>query len=84
MLDRIREIPLHGSWSAWLRSRQAIGLAEGGMTMVCVTHETRFACAVADRVLFMHAGEIVETAPPEAFFQRPTQARTRDFLAQIL
>jgi polar amino acid transport system ATP-binding protein len=61
-----------------------IGLAEGGMTMVCVTHEMGFARAVADRVVFMDCGEIVESASPEEFFKRPTQARTRDFLAQIL
>jgi polar amino acid transport system ATP-binding protein len=61
-----------------------IGLAEGGMTMVCVTHEMGFARAVADRVVFMDAGEIVESGPPHEFFDHPSQARTRDFLAQIL
>jgi len=61
-----------------------ISLAEGGMTMVCVTHEMGFARAVADRVVFMDAGEIVESGPPEEFFKRPTHARTQEFLAQIL
>jgi ABC-type polar amino acid transport system ATPase subunit len=61
-----------------------IGLAEEGMTMLCVTHEMGFARSVADRVLFMDRGEIVEQAPPEEFFGAPKHERLRDFLGQIL
>jgi len=61
-----------------------IGLAEEGMTMLCVTHEMGFARSVADRVLFMDRGEIVEQAPPEVFFTNPQHERLRDFLGQIL
>ena len=61
-----------------------IGLAEDGMTMLCVTHEMGFARSVADRVIFMAEGEIVEEAPPEAFFSHPKRERTRNFLGQIL
>jgi polar amino acid transport system ATP-binding protein len=61
-----------------------IGLARDGMTMVCVTHEMGFARQVADRVIFMADGEIVETAPPEEFFVSPRNERTRTFLGQIL
>ena len=59
-------------------------LASDGMTMVCVTHEMGFARQVADRVIFMDAGRIVETAPPEEFFRDPKESRTRAFLSQIL
>ncbi len=59
-------------------------LAGQGMTMLCVTHEMGFARAVADRVIFMDQGEIVEMAPPEEFFATPRQERTRAFLSQIL
>jgi len=59
-------------------------LAEDGMTMLVVTHEMGFARQVADRVVFMDAGQIVEQAPPEIFFTRPETARARDFLAKIL
>ncbi len=61
-----------------------VELAEDGMTMVCVTHEMSFARKVADTMVFMDAGEIVETAPPEQFFSAPKSARTRKFLNQIL
>jgi ABC-type polar amino acid transport system ATPase subunit len=61
-----------------------IGLAEEGMTMLCVTHEMGFARSVAHRVLFMDRGEIVEQAPPEEFFVDPRHERLRDFLGQIL
>ena len=61
-----------------------INLAESGMTMLCVTHEMGFARKVADRVIFMDAGEIVEVAPPESFFSAPQNERTRKFLGQIL
>lgn len=59
-------------------------LAKGGMTMVCVTHEMGFARAVADRVIFMDFGEIVEEAAPDDFFDKPKHARTKQFLSQIL
>jgi polar amino acid transport system ATP-binding protein len=61
-----------------------IGLAEDGMTMLCVTHEMGFARRVADRVIFMADGRIVEQAPPEQFFTRPQHEKTRAFLGQIL
>ncbi len=61
-----------------------VELAESGMTMVVVTHEMGFARKVADRVIFMDAGEIVEVAPPERFFSAPENERTRRFLGQIL
>lgn len=61
-----------------------IGLAREGMTMICVTHEMGFARAVADRVIFMDQGQIVESAEPERFFNNPQNPRTREFLAQIL
>nr|MBA2816546.1 putative multifunctional fatty acid oxidation complex subunitalpha [Candidatus Pantoea persica] len=61
-----------------------IGLAEDGMTMLCVTHEMGFARTVADRVIFMDRGEIVEMAPPETFFSNPTSERTRTFLSQVI
>jgi len=61
-----------------------IDLARDGMTMICVTHEMGFARAVADRVIFMDAGRIVESARPEEFFSSPQHPRTREFLAQIL
>ncbi|HLI10156.1 MAG TPA: amino acid ABC transporter ATP-binding protein [Alphaproteobacteria bacterium] len=61
-----------------------IGLAEEGMTMLCVTHEMGFARTVADRMIFMDHGEIVEEAPPEAFFAQPKSERTKLFLSQIL
>ena len=61
-----------------------VALASEGMTMICVTHEMGFARRVADRVIFMDAGEIVEEAPPEAFFSAPKNERTQKFLAQVL
>ena len=61
-----------------------IELAEQGMTMLVVTHEMGFARAVADRVVFMDRGEIVEAGPPEALFKAPEHERTRAFLSQIL
>ena len=61
-----------------------VELAEEGMTMVCVTHEMGFAKKVADLMVFMEAGQIVETAPPEKFFQNPSSDRCRAFLDQIL
>ena len=62
-----------------------IGLAEeSGMTMICVTHEMGFARKVADRVIFMDQGEIIEENKPEAFFDHPQNERTKLFLSQIL
>ena len=61
-----------------------IELAGTGMTMLCVTHEMGFARSVADRVIFMDAGEIVEQGPPEEFFNNPKSDRTKLFLSQIL
>ena len=59
-------------------------LARSGMTMVCVTHEVGFAREVADRVVFMDEGMVVEVATPEEFFHNPQEERTRQFLSQIL
>ena len=59
-------------------------LAASGMTMICVTHEMGFARNVADRVIFMDEGEIVEVSTAEEFFTAPKEARTRMFLDQIL
>jgi general L-amino acid transport system ATP-binding protein len=59
-------------------------LAESGMTMVCVTHEVGFAREVADRIVFMADGLIVEEAPPEKFFTHPDSDRAQQFLTQIL
>lgn len=61
-----------------------IDLAKDGMTMICVTHEMGFARAVADRVIFMDEGRIIESSVPDEFFGAPKNARTREFLAQIL
>ena len=61
-----------------------IELAESGMTMLCVTHEMGFARTVADRVIFMDEGEIVEQNEPEEFFNNPKSDRTKLFLSQIL
>jgi len=61
-----------------------VGLAEDGMTMLCVTHEMGFARTVADRVIFMDRGEIVEEAQPNTFFTNPVNERTKLFLSQIL
>jgi len=59
-------------------------LATEGMTMVVVTHEMGFARSVADRVIFMDEGRIVEQNPPREFFANPRSERTRDFLAKVL
>ncbi len=61
-----------------------IELAEGGMTMIVITHEMGFARAVADRVVFMAEGQIVEVGTPEHFFTDPVENRTKLFLSQIL
>ncbi|MER3462470.1 MAG: peptide ABC transporter ATP-binding protein [Armatimonadota bacterium] len=60
------------------------GLAESGMTMLVVTHEMGFAKDVADRVIVMDQGQILEQAPPSVIFQNPTQERTRTFLQRVL
>ncbi|MHA1566379.1 MAG: amino acid ABC transporter ATP-binding protein [Alphaproteobacteria bacterium] len=61
-----------------------VALAHEGMTMICVTHEMAFARRVADRVVFMADGKIVEIADPETFFTNPSSPRTRAFLDQII
>jgi polar amino acid transport system ATP-binding protein/general L-amino acid transport system ATP-binding protein len=59
-------------------------LAEEGMTMLCVTHEMGFAREVADRIVFMNEGKVVEQAAPEEFFRHPKSERARTFLDQII
>jgi len=61
-----------------------VGLAQEGMTMICVTHEMGFARTVADSMIFMDRGQIVEVAPPKEFFANPKSDRTKLFLSQIL
>ena len=61
-----------------------VELAESGMTMICVTHEMGFARTVADRVIFMDGGEIIEENSPDAFFDSPQHERSKLFLSQIL
>jgi general L-amino acid transport system ATP-binding protein len=61
-----------------------VSLAEGGMTMLCVTHEMGFARQVANRVIFMDQGQIIEQNEPEEFFSNPRHERTKLFLSQIL
>lgn len=60
-----------------------VSLADTGMTMLCVTHEMGFARKVADRIIFMDAGKIVEDATPQAFFEHPKTERAKTFLSQI-
>jgi polar amino acid transport system ATP-binding protein len=59
-------------------------LDDEGMTQVVVTHEMRFARDVADKIMFLHAGELVESAPPDVIFSSPRDARTREFLRSYL
>ncbi len=61
-----------------------ISLAESGMTMICVTHEMGFARQVANRVIFMDQGQIIEQNEPDEFFSNPRHDRTKLFLSQIL
>ena len=61
-----------------------IGLAKDGMTMLVVTHEMGFAREVADEIIFMDAGRIVERGSGDEFFKNPKSQRTKDFLGQIL
>ena len=73
-----------GFLNLWVAPPDTDELAEQGITMVCVTHEMGFAKAVADRVIFMDEGQIVEQNTPEAFFNNPQSERSRDFLSKIL
>jgi general L-amino acid transport system ATP-binding protein len=61
-----------------------VGLAEDGMTMLCVTHEMGFARQVANRIVFMDVGQIIEMNSPQEFFAHPQHERTKLFLSQIL
>ena len=61
-----------------------VGLADSGITMICVTHEMGFAKRVADTMVFMDEGKIVEQSPPEKFFSAPESLRCQQFLAKIL
>jgi general L-amino acid transport system ATP-binding protein len=61
-----------------------IDLVNEGMTMICVTHEMGFARSVADSIVFMDNGEIVEMKPPDEFFGNPESERTKLFLSQII
>jgi ABC-type polar amino acid transport system ATPase subunit len=61
-----------------------VDLAGEGMTMLCVTHEMGFARQVADRMVFMDKGQVVEISPPQSFFENPKSERTKLFLNQIL
>ena len=61
-----------------------VELAQSGMTMICVTHEMGFAKEIADKVIFMDRGELIEEAPPSQFFESPRSERTRLFLSQVL
>ena len=61
-----------------------VELAQSGITMICVTHEMGFARKIADRMVFMDHGEIVESSPPEQFFSHPESDRCQDFLQKIL
>jgi general L-amino acid transport system ATP-binding protein len=61
-----------------------VEMAEQGITMLCVTHEMGFAKAVADRVIFMDQGQIVEQNTPHEFFKNPRTDRAQDFLSKIL
>ena len=61
-----------------------VGLAEGGMTMLVVTHEMGFAKEVADKIIFMDEGQIVESKNPTDFFSNPESERTKTFLSQNL
>jgi putative glutamine transport system ATP-binding protein len=61
-----------------------VELAQENITMMCVTHEMGFAREVADRVIFLDDGQIVEEGTPEHFFENPQHKRTKDFLSKIL
>jgi len=61
-----------------------VGLAESGMTMICISHEMGFARQVANRIIFMDGGRLIEQSEPEGFFENPKSERLRQFLSQIL
>jgi len=61
-----------------------VGLAESGMTMICISHEMGFARQVANRIIFMDDGRLIEQSEPEGFFENPKSERLRQFLSQIL
>jgi general L-amino acid transport system ATP-binding protein len=61
-----------------------IGLADSGMTMLCITHEMGFARQVANRIIFMDGGQIIEQGAPRRFFENPESPRLKTFLSQIL
>lgn len=61
-----------------------VSLAEDGMSMICVTHELAFARKIADRIIFMDKGQIINDQPPEEFFKNPGSDRAKDFISQIL
>jgi general L-amino acid transport system ATP-binding protein len=61
-----------------------VELAESGMTMLCVTHEMGFASQVADRIVFMDHGEIIEATDPDSFFNHPQSERAKEFISQVL
>lgn len=61
-----------------------VGLASEGLTLLCVTHEMGFARTVADTIVFMDRGEIIECGTPQNIFSRPGSERTRSFLSKIL
>ena len=61
-----------------------VSLADTGMTMLCVTHEMGFARQIADRIVFMDSGYIVEVNEPKSFFENPKNERTKTFLKQVL
>ena len=98
MKEELRGLDLHGASHRYLHLltlerlaraetealRAQIDLAESGMTMLVVTHEMGFASQVADRVIFMDQGQIVEQNTPDAFFNNPQSDRTKLFLSQIL
>lgn len=70
--------------NVWTASDVMIELAQEGMTMMVVTHEMRFARKVADRVIFMDEGAIIEDRPTAEFFGNPESERATDFLSKIL
>ena len=71
---------LQGAGKTTMAAKLANYLAKQGKTMIIVTHEMQFAKAVADRVIFMDQGQIVEEAKPEEFFEHPTTERAKQFL----
>ena len=72
-----------GEYSRYVSKMKITGLAPEGMTMLIVTHEMNFARQVADRVIFMDGGKIVEENTPEAFFEHPASERAQSFLSTL-